>query len=64
MTKKQRDDFENAMSTIKANAQQDCGRSAEPPDAWAVEQALRAIWSRLDDIEVMAKRAVMHTKGC
>ena len=64
MTKKQRQDFEVAMQDIKQCAYQDCATSADPPNAWALHDALRILSARLDEIEVMAQRALMHTKGC
>ncbi len=61
MTKKQREDFENALREIDACEEIRSDRSAR---AGHVADALRSLSARLDDIEVMAKRALMHTKGC
>ena len=64
MTKKQREDFEAALKDIEQCAFSDCCTAPEPPAAASVASALRILSARLDDIEVMAKRAIMHTKGC
>ena len=61
MTKKQREDFDDALREIDACEEHRADRSSR---AGYVATALRILSSRLDEIEVMAKRALMHTKGC
>ena len=58
MTKAQREELEAVLYELDMREEE-----RRPARAADVATALRILSARLDEIEIMAKRALLHTKG-